>query len=199
MIRADLVTVFHNEDNYQLHLELFEAIQANEPAGGYRLIGVDNRRVNRGFAPACNIGAFHPDAQAPVIGFLNPDVRVKGPFLQTAVSTLSGNTVITGCRFGKPDRELKIWGVRNWVCGATLFVTRKWFTSVGGFDTQFVWAWEETDLIRRAEAAGLVCQPCDLPLHHESPPDQSAEDAAFKQRHFERGAQIYRGKWKGRR
>ena len=55
---------------------------------------------------------------APVIGFLNPDVQVHGPFLATAAAILRGRVVITGCRFNKSTFELQAWGVRDWVCGA---------------------------------------------------------------------------------
>jgi GT2 family glycosyltransferase len=198
VMRADLVTVYHNDTYYGLHRQLSEQIKQHEPSGGYRLIGVDNRTVNRGFAAACNLGAFHEDATAPVIGFLNPDVTIEGPFIHTAMAALRGSTVITGCRFSKPDAELRTWGVRNWVCGAALFVTRTFFVGVGGFDTQFVWSWEETDLIRQAEAQGYICQPMTFPIRHDTRPDASEDDAAYKRYHFTQGERRYRSKWRGR-
>jgi GT2 family glycosyltransferase len=195
MIRVDLVTVYHNQRHHDLHLELFEAIKQHEPEGGYRFIGVDNRVVNRGFARACNIGALHPDADAPVIGFLNPDVLIHGPFIDSATAAIDNVTVITGCRFGKPAHELQHWGVTDWVCGAAMFVQRRWFTVSGGFDEQFVWAWEETDLIRRAESQGLACRSLRLPILHTSPGTDTETDSRFKLKHFTRGAQRYHSKW----
>jgi GT2 family glycosyltransferase len=199
MIRVDIVTVFHNETNHKQHLELFDAVKRAEPLGGYTLIGVDNRRVNRGFSAACNLGAFHEGAKAPVIAFLNPDVTVEGPFLQRALDAVSPDTVIAGCRYGKTDRELRLWGVRDWVCGAAMFVHRKWFTAVKGFDTRFVWSWEETDLIRQAESQGLTCRSISLPLQHSEPTYNSDEDAAYKRRHFTESERRYRVKWRDRR
>jgi len=198
MIRADLVTVYHNDEYYDLHLTLFDAVKKVEVAGGFQLIGVDNRRVNRGFAAACNLGALHPNAKAPVIGFLNPDVRVEGAFINRVAATLDSTTVITGCRYGKPDLELRTWGVRNWVCGAALFVDRRWFESVGGFDERFVWSWEETDLIRQAETLGLICKPINLPIYHDSPTQNTEADATYKNYYFTQGEQRYRSKWRGR-
>lgn len=196
-IRVDFVTVYHNDAYFKLSQRLREDLQRYEPAGGYRLIGVDNRRNNRGFAVACNVGAFHVDATAPVIGFLNPDVTVEGHFIDEVTAALQGNTVITGCRFGKPAIELRTWGVRDWVCGAAMFVRRDFFTAVGGFDVQFVWSWEETDLIRQAESRGHMCRSLNLPIRH----DQSCNDPSdnkYKTYHFTQGERRYRAKWKAR-
>lgn len=198
MIHVDLVTVFHNDEYYALHLKLFDTIKRVEANGGFTYIGVDNRRENRGFAAACNLGAFHPEAKAPMIGFLNPDVIVDGPFIRKAAANLQGSVVITGCRYDKPDNELRAWGVRNWVCGAAFFVQRQWFTAVGGFDERFVWSWEETDLIRQAEAQKLACHSIELPIRHEQPAQNSAEDAAYKNYYFNQGEQRYRSKWRKR-
>lgn len=197
IIRADLVTVFHNDENYLQHLQLRDAIAHHEPNGGYRFIGVDNRTTNRGFAGACNLGALHPDVDAPIIGFLNPDTEIGGPFLGPVTATLTGRVVITGCRFGKPQAELDHWGVPEWVCGAALFTTRSWFQAVGGFDEQFVWSWEETDLIRRAYTQGLECRSLDLPVAHSSPSDDSIADTAYKHFHFNQGRKRYARKWGG--
>jgi GT2 family glycosyltransferase len=193
--RVDLVTVFHNATNLAQHADLFDDIRRVEPAGGYRLIAVDNRTTNRGFAPACNLGAFHPTADAPIIGFVNPDLQVRGPFLDAVEAALSDEVVITGARFGKPERELGFWGVRDWVCGAALFVSRRWFRSTRGFDEQFVWGWEETDLIRRAERDGLRCRSIPLPFQHSSPAADSDQDSTYKRYHFERGSRRFYAKW----
>lgn len=193
--RIDIVTVFHNEKNFAQSLELSRSVTKHETDGGYRLIGVDNRRKNRGFAQACNLGAFHPTADAPIIGFLNPDLVVAGPFIDLVEQTLVRPVVITGHRFDKPQRELDLWGLRNWVCGAALFVERTWFLSVGGFDPQFVWSFEESDLIRQAEMTGLACKALPLPFEHRSPDEDTLEDAAYKRLHFAQAHDRYYRKW----
>jgi hypothetical protein len=192
---ADIVTVYHNDRNYQQYLDLKKSLLECEPDGNYSFIGVDNRVTNRGFALGCNIGAFARAATAPVIAFLNPDVTVSGPFLQRAIGALEYPIVITGCRFGKPQPELNAWGVADWVCGAAMFVTRDWFTAVGGFDVGYVWSWEETDLIRRAQAQGLRCRSIDLPIAHASPESDNPQDSTYKNTQFERSAQRFRSKW----
>jgi GT2 family glycosyltransferase len=194
-VRADLVTVYHNDRYRELSDKLFASVRSHEPAGGYRLISVDNRQHNRGFAKGCNLGAFHPAANAPIIGFLNPDLTIDGPFLDAVTATLDPNTVICGSRFGKSDRELNIWGVHDWVCGAAFFVLRSWFAQVEGFDTQFTWSWEETDIIRQAQRQGRRCQSIALPFQHTSPESDLSKEAAYKNFHFERGAARYHQKW----
>jgi GT2 family glycosyltransferase len=194
-LRADIVTVYHNADNFEQHKQLRAALLEHEPAGGYTFIGVDNRRNNRGFAAGCNAGAFLERATAPIIGFVNPDAVITGPFLDTVAATLVPPVVITGCRYGKPQPELTNWGVQDWVCGAAMFVSRSWFTTVGGFDTQFVWGWEETDLIRQAESQKLLCRSIVLPIKHASPTENSPKDTRYKQYHFDRGAQRFYSKW----
>lgn len=191
----DIVTVFHNDTNHAQHLELRDALAAHEPDGGYRFIAVDNRINNRGFSVGCNLGALRSGADAPVVGFLNPDVKVQGPFIDRVRAVLAGDVVITGERFGKADRELKVWGVQDWVCGAAFFVQRNFFAAVHGFDEQFVWAWEETDLIRQAQGQGLRAVSIELPIEHASPESDSAQDSQYKRTHFARGAQRFHRKW----
>lgn len=195
-MRADIVTVYHNPVNHRQHLELFAAIERHEH--DVRLLGVDNRQDNRGFARACNLGALHPDADAPIIGFVNPDAIVEGPFLHLVERALQGNVVITGERFGKSARELQVWGVRDWVCGAAMFVDRAWFSSVGGFDERFHWSWEDTDLVRQAFNSGHAVRSIALPIRHQSPPAISQQEAAYKRHHFAVAGARYFAKW-GRR
>lgn len=192
---VDVVTVFHCERNFQEHVALHAQLQSRADAD-FRFIPVDNRENNIGFAPACNIGAAL--GESPIIGFINPDCEVRGPFIGKVGEVLADpGVVITGCRFGKPDHELRIWGVHDWVCGAAMFVRRSWWEEAGGFDEQFVWGWEETDLIRRAQRAGVKCRSIDLPIRHSSPSENSAQDHWFKNYWFDEGARRFRAKWAG--
>lgn len=194
-VLVDLVTVFHNEKNKDEALSTLAHLLDVEDSQRWLWVPVDNRIRNRGFAAGCNLGAAH--GNAPVIGFLNPDVQVRGPFLDQVLRTLGGNVVITGCRFGKPDLELRVWGVRDWVCGAAFFVSRQFFEEAGGFDEQFVWGWEETDLIRQAQAHNFRVRSIPLPIYHASPDDNSPKDIDYKRRYFEVGAERFRAKWHG--
>jgi N-acetylglucosaminyl-diphospho-decaprenol L-rhamnosyltransferase len=192
-VAMDVVTVFHNERNYAQHLDLCRAIEQWE---GHRVnvVVVDNRVDNRGFARACNLGA--KEGTAPCLGFLNPDAVVSGPFVDQVIEALRNpEVVITGCRFDKPAHELRIWGCREWVCGAAMFVRRAWFEATGGFHEGYTWSWEDSDLVRRAEQQGLQVRPIVLPITHQSPSWESPEDAAYKRRHFDEGARLFRARW----
>jgi GT2 family glycosyltransferase len=189
----DVVTVFHNERNHSQHLDLCRAVERWE-GDRVNIVTVDNRVENRGFARACNVGA--KEGTAPCLGFLNPDAVVLGPFVDQVVETLRNpGVVITGCRFDKPAHELRIWGCRDWVCGSAMFVWRDWFHTVGGFHEGYVWGWEETDLVRQAEKEGLLVRSLALPITHQSPATETLEDAAYKRRHFEDGARLFRARW----
>lgn len=196
--RMDVVTVFHSEKAYRDHLELTSLIARYEAKGGWQMIGVDNRVTNRGFAAGCNLGAFDERANAPVIGFINPDAIVTAAFMDDVMAAMRDGAVIAGPNFGKTPEEIRSWGLRTWVCGAAFFVNREWFTEVGGFDEQFVWAWEETDLCRRAEQQRRKITNLRLPIEHDSPDENTPEEAAYKNEHFDRGAILYRRKWTGR-
>ena len=188
------MTVFHNERNFQQANELEDALKAHADRD-FVLWKVDNREENRGFSKGCNYGAAM--GHQPILGFLNPDVEIRGPFLGAVEQALEDpQVVITGERFGKCQSELRTWGVIDWVCGAAFFVRRKWFAQVGGFDTQFVWGWEETDLIRKAQDHGKITRSISLPIHHESPHEETPTDFAYKRKHFNEGADRFYRKWR---
>lgn len=190
----DIVTVYHNEFNYKQSLDLQKRILELEPKCSFYMHS--NVRENLGFAKACNIGAAHGDA--PIIGFLNPDVFVHRKFSKLVLDILSEEkTVITGNRFDKPQRELKAWGVNDWVCGASFFVKRNFFESIGGFDERYVWSWEETHMIRTAQSMGLNVRSFDLPISHASPEENSLEDSGYKNKYFNLGQKIYFKHWRG--
>lgn len=197
---VDVVTVFHRDENHLLALDLKTQIERYEDLIPWNFIGVDNREVNRGFAKGCNYGARK--GQAPVIAFLNPDVKVTGPIFAKVIDALSGDSgcVITGSNFGKrPNEYERIWGCREWVCGAAFFVRRDFFTTMAGFDERYVWGWEETDLIRRAQIQILDRKPVKaitLPIAHASPDDNPVEDVIYKNKHFNEGAARFFRQWK---
>lgn len=190
----DIVTVIHNEANALLAESLYESLLKHEDPDRFTFTIHDNRVENVGFAKGCNIGASK--GRSDIIGFLNPDTEVHGPFIDKVEYMLSFEAIpVTGCRFNKPDSHLKEWGVRDWVCGAAFFTRRRHFELLGGFDEGFVWSFEETDFIRRTEGLGLRVVPTKLPLAHSSPLDDSPEDTAYKEKYFALAKQRYKEKW----
>lgn len=192
---VDIVTVFHNDRNFAWACELQEQLNEHEPADRFTFTMVDNSVVNRGFSKGSNLGAAK--GEAPIIGFLNPDAQIDGPFIDLVSEALEQpNVVITGCDFGKPLREVRAWGLGRWVCGAAMFVGRPFFDEVGGFDERYTWSFEDTDLCRQAESAGQVVKPIALPIRHDSPAENSPEDTRYKQTNFALAHAAYYRKWR---
>ncbi len=193
MLKFDLVTVYYNEPTLEQTARLKAQIAEHERPERYAFHEVDNTVENRGFAKGCNLGASF--GRAEILGFLNPDLLVHGPFLEqvSAVFEQHERVVITGSSFDTPRERVRRWGLRDWVCGAAFFVRRDFFEAVRGFDEQFVWSWEETDLCRQAQAMGLrvLAQDAALPFEHHSP----GNDTPYKAFHFKNGARRYRLKW----
>lgn len=195
VVEVDIITVAHNDVAYDQARQVINTVYEFHPGMNITAELMDNRVENIGFARACNRGAKL--GSAPIIGFLNPDVTIRGPFLQQVARTFTTEqVVITGQRFGKPQFELDIWGVREWVCGAVMFVKRDFWEQVDGFDEQFVWSHEETDLIRRAETMGYVVRPCPLAIEHRSPDNDTDRDAAYKKYWFNECQRRYVKKWR---
>lgn len=191
----DIVTVHHNERNFEQAVEVDKALLEFEgDRTTFNL--VDNSINNRGFSRACNLGAARGDE--PYIGFLNPDVIIEGPFIEQVLDVFENNpdVAITGSNHGKPASDIRAWGLRNWVCGCTMFVRREWFEGVGGFDERYEWSFEDTDLCRQAESQGMEVKPIDLPIRHESPDEDSPRDAKYKRHNFDISAGLYFGKWR---
>jgi len=197
MKKIDIVTVHHNSKNLLQSLELEKALHYYLPNNSFTFTNISNIEKNRGFAAGCNLGATYHSNE--IIGFLNPDVEVLGDFYQEVVDTINKGITITGNRFGKPSRELSIWKVKDWVCGATFFVERTFFEQACGFDERYFMYFEESDLIKRAEMGGYQVKSKELPLFHQSPIDDSEEDIKFKTYQFDRSAKLYYKKWSGRR
>lgn len=196
---VDIITVFHNEKNHIQALDLVERIRELEgDKVAFHLW--DNRVQNLGFAAACNKAVNM--GSAPIVGFINPDVEIHDEFIDAVLAAFQptfkdDHPVIVGTPFNKPSWEWESWGCKRWVCGAFMFVRRDWFLSVGGFDERFVWSWEETDLIRRAEREGKRVVPLRVGenIRHDSPTDDTKVDSEYKRYHFNNGARLFREKW----
>jgi len=190
----NIVTVTHNDRNEEQAEKLRAALDGFSDMP-YTFQQVNNRANKITYAEACNTGAEL--GCAPVIGFINPDTEIDGPFMAQVAEVFNSDVkiVITGERFNKPQEEITKWGLHDWVCGAAFFVRREWFDYVRGFDIRYPWSYEETDLCRAAERGGFNVQSISLAMAHNSPLTDSAKDKAFKKRGFEKGQLIYERKW----
>lgn len=96
----------------------------------------------------------------PRAGACAPAIR-EGDELQAAGLLATPRTVLraaVGLRKAypqsRPIRPGEVPFRTPWVCGAALMMRSEVFRSVGGFDPRFFLYFEETDLLRRTEAAG---------------------------------------------
>jgi N-acetylglucosaminyl-diphospho-decaprenol L-rhamnosyltransferase len=189
----DIVTVVYDSKTADL-AQAQAPLLRRDPCIG-KIILVDNRPENRGFAKACNLGAL--EATAEIIGFLNPDTVINGT-LEAVERCFAANpkTMVTGERFGKTDEILDVWCIENggWVCGAAFFVRAEWWRRLHGFDEIFTFGFEETDFCRRTQLAGFDVTPIHLPIDHHSPEDDSTEVRVYKTYYLNRGWALYREK-----
>src|SRR5579863_9494570 len=162
----DVVTVYHRRENFVQTNELHASLDRFERPGSFTFIAVDNQTCNRGFAGGCNFGAKR--GKGRVIAFLNPDLHVQGPFLESLMEPVfdDQSVVICGERFDKPEWEVRNWGCVNWVCGACMMVRRHWFDKIGGFNPKLCFGYDETWMIRQAQEDGRRVVELDLPVYH---------------------------------
>jgi GT2 family glycosyltransferase len=188
----DVVTVVYNEKTHD-QAEALRPILAADPCIG-NFIVIDNRIDNRGFAKACNLGALQ--ARADILGFINPDAVVSGS-LEAVERCFAGlpKTMVCGESFGKNREIIELWGLKNWVCGAAMFVRREWFERLDMFDCRFHWSFEETDFELRTENAGFDVTPVSLPITHQSPEDDTVEVIVYKTYWLNRGWALYKEKY----
>lgn len=149
---------------------------------------------NKGFGAGANLGARM--ARGALLGFLNPDVLWRAPFLGRVVSALERDSrKIVGITLVGQEGKIEPWGegkaptllelCRNnlsplrtrrllapadldWVSGAALFVSQETFQSVGGFDEAFFLYFEDVDLCVRAKQEGvLISRDKESRLFHQ--------------------------------
>ncbi|MFG0315685.1 MAG: glycosyltransferase family 2 protein, partial [Planctomycetota bacterium JB042] len=155
---------------------------------------IENAR-NEGFARACNAGARA--ASAPVVVFLNNDMRVDGAWLRELVGALDGDVRCAaskilswdgkrvnyagggmnfhgiGIQLGLDDPDLAAWDEPAdtlFACGGAMAIDRELFLEAGGFDEGFFAYYEDVDLGWRLWVRGETVRyvPSSIAYHHHS-------------------------------
>ncbi|MFZ3031907.1 MAG: glycosyltransferase [Candidatus Moraniibacteriota bacterium] len=165
---------------------------------------------NVGFGGGANLGAAQ--ATGEIIGFLNPDILWKTPIL-SRIDTFfqSQKQHILGINLVGEDGESEPWssGVApslwelfknnvlpqsfrqristknqlEWVSGGGLFLEKRFFQSLGGFDEGFFLYFEDVDLCVRARAQEMWVS-CDAEIMLRHLGGKSFSDVARQKKYF---------------
>lgn len=179
------VIVVNNDASEQ---KVLEALQKNFPFQLY------HASSNAGFGTASNLGA--KKAQGRLLGFLNPDILWKKTMLadieryfQEKSAALVLGVTLVGAEGEKDQlssgsapcltRLIKknlfpFFGsaphtdALDWVSGGALFVAKRVFQDIGGFDEKFFLYFEDVDFCVRAKKTGahVVSRPEFFVFHH---------------------------------
>lgn len=172
-----------------------EFVRRWQKQSSYSIRIVENS-TNLGFAKACNQGAAA--AGRDVLLFLNNDTEAKMDFLSQPLELLQSPAIgIVGIKLLYPDGLIQHAGIAfdgqkvghhiyasnpadfspanrtrelQAVTGACLFIPRKLFNEVGGFDEAYVNGHEDIDLCCKVRVTGsrIVYFPGVHIVHHES-------------------------------
>lgn len=195
----DIISVYHN-GAYRIMASRVRGELERYVSAPWTWLDADNTRKNIGFGPRVNQVAS--TSSGDIIALLNPDAQIKGDFSPHVLAAFDDpSVVIAGSDFGKDKADVNSWGLDAWVCGAAFFVRRSFWQEVGGFDPEYTWSWEETDLCRTAQESGRLVRVVDLPIVHASPIPmlESRQIQAYKNHWFEEGRKRYQQKWGRRR
>lgn len=151
---------------------------------------------NTGFAPACNQGA--DQSRAPIVAFLNNDMRVEPGWLTELVKPIvagdarcTGSLILSwdgttvnyagggmnfhgiGCQVGIDDPDVSKFKQPMdtlFACGGAMAIDRKLHLECGGFDNDFFAYYEDVDLGWRLWVIGerVLYVPGSVCYHHHS-------------------------------
>ena len=176
-------------------------------------VKIISARKNLGFGAGCNLGVS--EANGEILFFLNPDTQIDlGNF--SDISTLfqkNNNLGIVGANILTPEKTPQDWThgpemdifnlIKNnlkinleispkadWVSGTALFIPKKIFQELGGFDEKFFMYFEDVDLGKRTRALGKkVLHFPNFSVIHLS--GQSYTNHRLQKKHYYTSQQYY--------
>lgn len=161
---------------------------------------------NLGFSKACNAGAAV--ANTEFLLMMNPDSEVEGDAIAALIAAAERHPEASAFnprlvrsaaepRLNEPlanDHRMEV------LSGAALFVAKRRFDEVGGFDERFFLYFEDTDLSKRLAAKGSLFQVASARFIHGI--GQSSRltlgDEFRKYRHYGRSRVYYNRKYNQR-
>lgn len=191
---------------------------------GHQRIRVIDSGSNVGFGAACNRGAR--EARTEILLFLNPDTRfVAGSLSGWAAEFASGQRSISA-PVVMHDQQKEAWSSgrtispmsillqnifpvarfwswyaglfpTDWVSGAAFMMHRSDFVAIGGFDERFFLYYEDVDLCRRAEQAGIAVSMSSRAVFDHRGGLSRVSRSSQKQAYF-RSQDLYIGAYYGK-
>lgn len=188
-------------------------------------IRVIDLEKNVGFGRACNRGAH--EAKGKLLLFLNPDTRFSAGSLADWAAELSSDVKTLSAPLVMHDQEEEVWSsgktisptdilLKNifpwarfwswyarlaspdWVSGAVFMMHREDFMALNGFDESFFLYYEDVDLCRRAQMAGLTIGKSHQAVFTHQGGLSHASHSSQKQAYF-RSQDLYVDKYYGQR
>ncbi len=162
----------------------------------YPRVKIVQNAENTGFAPACNQGA--DASRAPIVSFLNNDMRVEPTWLTELVRPIvdgkarcTGSLILSwdgkvvnyagggmnfygiGCQVGMNDADVAKYQdpcETLFACGGAMAIDRKLHLECGGFDNDYFAYYEDVDLGWRLWVIGerVLYVPSSICYHHHS-------------------------------
>lgn len=206
------VIVFNNDPRERVVLKQLSSVLP------FRLV---QSKENIGFGQGVNRAASH--AQGDILGFLNPDTKwsrgslteIRGFFKEQSKETILGLHLVDELGAPEPwskgsaptltlllkEKVVALFGryggkkngALDWVSGGGVFLSKKLFLDLGGFDKDFFLYFEDVDLcVRAKKRGGVIACHSGFSLEHagggsfRSPIFQKAQYYLSQERYFQK-------------
>lgn len=185
----------------------------------YPQVNVIKNTTNEGYGKACNKGIVA--GKNPYIVLLNSDTKVTSGWLEPIINVFEKNedTAVVGSKLLSENNHIMGSGVigtnanpqiRGWmepdngqfnkqidcisVCGACMMIKRENIPTLGLFDENYFFYYEETDYCYGARDKGyrIIYCPESRVIHHQH---GSCKDNELLRRYFDESDKIFHGKW----
>lgn len=146
-------------------------------------------KENGGFAKACNDGARMNEGMGEFILFLNDDVEIsESGFFYNLLKPFEDEEVgMVGVECSETS-----WGLN----GSVMCIRRELFETIGGFDENFFFMFEDNDLCENVKRRGFKIAISKAEAKHEGG-DSINTGSEFWRKHYYNGLAFFNRKWRG--